>query len=88
MNRRFAGVLSIAFIIICIGYIIYDISTGRSDNIVPEQEITNSEEISSNWYLESKFHVDYGILNAVKVTENNEIICAGNSFIALYDRGI
>ncbi|MEE4114800.1 MAG: hypothetical protein V2I37_01450 [Marinilabiliaceae bacterium] len=84
MNRRHAGIISVAFIIICIGYIIYDVSTGKSDNIIATVEKASGEQ-QTNWVIEREFHVDYGILNAIKVTYNNSIICGGDSFLALYD---
>ncbi len=85
MNKRVAGIISVVLIVICLGYIIYDIATGKSEQVTVT-EIKEPEAIlETNWIIDREFEVSYGELNAIVVTQKNIIICAGNSFIASYD---
>jgi hypothetical protein len=85
MNRKFAGIVSISLIVICIGYIIYDIATGKSDSKVLTPTETESHSIETNWLIDSEFFVDIGKLSSIAITDNDLILCAGDSFLACYD---
>ena len=85
MNRKLAGIVSISLIVICIGYIIYDIATGKSDNRVATPTRIESHSIETDWHIDKEFFVDIGELTSVVVADNDLIICAGDSFLACYD---
>lgn len=86
MNKKLATILSSVFILICIGYIAYDIASGRSENPIVSitQESTNT--IETNWAIEKSVEIGFGELNCVAVSENEIIYCGGNSFIASYNK--
>ena len=85
MNKKVAGIVSVAFILICIGYIIFDIATGKSDKKVVVEEETERTELETQWSIVKEFRVEAGRLTSVALTYSDNLICAGESFIAAYN---
>lgn len=85
MNKKVAGIVSIVFILICIGYIIFDIASGKSDKKTIVVKETNQTELITQWAISGKIKVENGKLTSVAVTEDDKVICAGESFIARYN---
>lgn len=85
MNKKVAGIISIVFILICIGYIIYDIATGKSDIKVVVEEETEQAELETQWSTVKEFKVEAGRLTSVALTDRDNLICAGETFIAGYN---
>ncbi len=84
MNKKVAGIISVVFILICIGYIIFDIATGKSDKKVVVEEETERTELETQWQIVKEFRVEAGRLTSVALTYSDNLICAGESFIAAY----
>jgi hypothetical protein len=85
MNRKAAGYISLAIILVFIAYIIYDtVKQGELKPVTPARETTVSspEEL---WYLNDSIFTPFGDLSAVTLTAAEEIILAGDSFIACYN---
>lgn len=76
------------FIIICIAYIIFDIATGRSDKKVAPVEETEQVYLKTQWSVIKELEVHIGKLTSVTLTDNDKVICAGDSFIASYDTSL
>ena len=84
MNKKVAGIISVVFILICIGYIIFDIATGKSDKKVVVEDETEQIELESQWSTVEEFKVEAGRLTSVALTDSDDMICAGETFIAAY----
>lgn len=84
MNKKVAGIVSVVFILICIGYIIFDIATGKSDKKVVVEEETEQTELETQWSIVKEFRVEAGRLTSVALTYSDNLICAGESFISAY----
>lgn len=85
MNKKVVGIISVVFILICIGYIIYDIATGKSDIKVVVEEETEQAELETQWSTVKEFKVEAGRLTSVALTDRDNLICAGETFIAGYN---
>ncbi len=84
MNRKIAGLVAIIIIIVCIGYIVYDVATGRSDNKVIIEQDDTTQDISTNWDIINELKFKDGNLKAV-ASSNDAIFCAGDSFLVCLD---
>jgi hypothetical protein len=85
MNRKTAGYISMAIVLVFIAYIIYDaVKKGEPKPVTPASEINDSspEEL---WYLKDSILTTLGELSAVTLTADEKIILAGDSFIACYN---
>jgi hypothetical protein len=87
MNRKVAGIVSTVIIIICIAYIVFDIATGRSEK--KEAKVTGIDDstLETHWQIIKEFSIDYGTLTSVALS-HNKVICAGDSFLTVYDRNL
>ena len=87
MNKKVLGFVSIMIIIVCIAYIIFDIATGRSEK--KEASVTGiaDDTFETRWQISQEISIDYGTLTSVTLT-NDKVICAGDSFLAVYDRNL
>lgn len=85
MNKKTAGIISIVIIFAFIGYIIFDVATGRSDRTTAAEELTVRQELITNWQITNELHITEGRLQAVSLAGNENIICGGDSFLSLYD---
>ncbi|MGM0666889.1 MAG: hypothetical protein ACQETA_06175 [Bacteroidota bacterium] len=85
MNKKTAGIISIVIIFAFIGYIIFDVATGRSDRTTAAEELTERQELVTNWQITHELHITDGRLQAVSMAGNENIICGGDSFLSLYD---
>ena len=84
MKRKTAGIFAVIIIIVCIGYIVYDIATGRSDNkIIIEPEDT-TQGINTNWDIIHELRFTDGTLKAV-ASSKEAIYCGGDSFLVCLD---
>ena len=85
MNKKVAGIISIITIIVCIAYIVYDIATGKSD--IKQTTITTApaEILKTNWQILKEVNISFGNLTSVALTEDDQVICAGESFLAGYN---
>lgn len=83
--KKAGGIVSIVFIIICIAYIVYDIATGRSDIKEAEPLASSVESYETHWSIIHEINIDFGQLTSVSLTDDNRMICAGESFLAGYD---
>ena len=86
MNKKVVGIISVVFILICIGYIIYDIATGKSDIKVVVEEETEQAELETQWSTVKEFKVEAGRLTSVTLTDSDDMICAGETFITGYSK--
>lgn len=87
MNKKVTGYIAIIIIFLCIGYIVFDIATGRSEK--QEAAITEIEDntVETPWQVVKEFSIDYGILTSVALTADR-VICAGDSFLTAYDTNL
>lgn len=88
MNKKIAGIISIIIIIVCIAYIVYDIATGKSD--IKQTTITTApdEVLKTNWQILKEVNISFGNLTSVALTEDDQVICAGESFLAGYNTNL
>lgn len=84
MNRKTAGILAVIIIIVCIGYIVYDIATGRSDKKVIIEQEDKVQDISTNWDIINELRFTDGTLKAV-ASSKDAIFCGGDSFLVCLD---
>lgn len=84
MKRKTAGILAVIIIIVCIGYIAYDIITGRSDKEVIIEQEDAFHSINTNWDVIHELRFSDGILKAV-ASSNDAIYCGGDSFLVCLD---
>lgn len=87
MNRKVTGIISTVIIFICIAYIIYDIATGRSDRKEAVVNHNAADTLETRWQIVNEINIDYGTLTSVALTDER-IICAGDSFLTAYDKGL
>jgi len=84
MNRKIAGIVAIILIITCIGYIIFDIATGRSDKKVIIKQEDTVQDINTNWDIINELRILDGTLKAVACSKD-AIYCGGDSFLVSLD---
>ncbi len=85
MNKKTAGIISIVIIFACIAYIIYDIATGRSDRTTAAGELIEKQELLTKWQITNELQITDGRLQAVSLAGSDNIICGGDSFLAMYN---
>jgi len=84
MNRKTAGIVAIIIIVVCIGYIVYDVATGKSDKkIIIDQEDT-VQDIITAWDIINELRFTEGTLKAV-ASSMDAIYCGGDSFLVCMD---
>jgi hypothetical protein len=84
MKRKTAGIVAIIIIIVCIGYIVYDIITGRSDKKVIIEQEDRFQDINTNWDVINELRFPDGILKAV-ASSKDAIYCGGDTFLVCLD---
>jgi len=82
--RKAAGIVSVIIIIVCIGYIVYDIITGRSDKQVIIEQKDTLQGINTNWDVINELRFMDGILKAV-ASSGDALYCGGDSFLVCLD---
>ncbi len=85
MDKKTTGVIAVIVIIVCIGYIAYDIITGRSDNKKTVINTNTATDIITNWEIVNELRFDEGTLKAVS-SYDNILICGGDSFLVCLDK--
>ena len=84
MNKKTAAFISVAIILIFIGYIIYD-----SINIPePEKEVSQVADSTAPvdaWKISKEFQVESGKLKAVSCSGSGLIYLGGTSFVSCFD---
>ena len=88
MNKRIAGAVSVALIVICIAYIIYDIATGKSDQVYTPADQSSIQQIETNWSVDIETEIVFGDLISLTVTSDDNIVCGGENFIAGLDKNL
>ncbi len=88
MNKKIAGIISVVLILICIGYIVFDIATGMSDKKIVIEEETEQAELETQWSVFKELKVENGKLTSVALSKKDKMICAGESFIAGYSTSL
>ena len=88
MNRKVISVVAVAAIVVFIGYIVYDLATGKSDTVRVADQESASEEPETGWIISDSRHFNEGRLTSVHVTDDGNIICAGEGFISCFDNSM
>jgi hypothetical protein len=85
MNTKTAGYISLLIILVFIAFIIYDSLSKQELPAVTINEHKNELQEADKWHLSDSLLSDFGDLRAVAITDDNNLILGGDSFVACYD---
>lgn len=84
MNKKWNTILVIIILLAFIGYIILDVAL-KKEKSPGNSTVINSSGTTDQWIVARVFEPGKGQLNAVAVSDYNNIILGGESFIVCYD---
>lgn len=87
MKRKYATFLIILILLIFVGYIIYDASSGKGDSTSRKSVQVEAPVVNDSWVVTGTIDPASGKVKAVGVMDNGNLIIGGDSFIACYGPG-